>query len=350
MMRFKKFKSRKVHRDHRWKSSHNYSRKHQADTSHAPILVNSDLSAPAILIYRSEYDYLSRFILDYPDIETGGQAYGFFTDKGVFVVVYAIGPGPQTNHQVTFFHQDKEYLLKVNHVLVKHGLQKIGEWHSHHKLGLTCPSGHDVNSVVSVMKKHHMASHLLCIGNVDHQGRSTLNAFTFSEDNGYRAQLAPWKVIDMESPYRPMIDNCPELAGVLCHPRTRAACHGYNFLAMDSGTKPDYRDDYWLNNKANNQVLKQIIDYLADFGEGCSVTPMIDSNGIVHLTIQRGGERMEVIFGRNFPHEAPLISFPDGSDMTLEWEYNGSIYGSFVDCYNKFALAKNNNQYMYNLK
>ena len=63
--RFKKFKFRKVHRDYRGKSSHNYSRKHQADTSHAPILVNSDLSAPAIIIYRSEFDYLSKCILDY---------------------------------------------------------------------------------------------------------------------------------------------------------------------------------------------------------------------------------------------------------------------------------------------
>jgi len=346
--RSKKFKFRKVHRDYRGKSSHNYSRKHQADTSHAPILDDSDISAPAIIIYRSEFDYLSKCILDYLNEETGGQMFGFYTEKGVFVVVYVIGPGPQANHQEAFFNQDEKYLLKVYHVLHKHGLQKIGEWHSHHKLGLDRPSTRDNISVVSVMREHQMNSHILCIGNVDYKDNSTQNAFVFCKDNDYLTQHVAWKVIEMESPYRPLIDNCSELAGVLCHPRTREACHGHNYLEMDSSTKPDYRDDYWLYSKANNLVLKQIIDYLTNLGEGWGVIPMVDNNGIVHLTVRRGEERMEIIFGRNFPHEAPLISFSDGSDMVPEWDYNGSIYDSFVDCYNKFALAIDNNQNMYN--
>ena len=193
-----------------------------------------------------------------------------------------------------------------------------------------------------------MNSHLLCIGNVDHHGRSTQNAFTFNKDNDYQARHTAWKVIDKESPYRSLIDNSPELDSELCHPRTRNACHGNNFLAMDPSNKPDYRDGYWLYSKANNQVFKQIIDYLTNLGEGWGVIPMVDNNGIVHLTVRRGEERIEIIFGRNFPHEAPLISFPDGSDMIPEWDYNGSIYDSFVDCYNKFALAIDNNQNMYN--
>lgn len=338
--RSKKFKFRKAQRGNRGKPFHLYSRMHQADTSQTPILANSFQSAPMVIIYRSEFDYLSRCILDYPNIETGGQMFGFYTEKGDFVVVYAIGPGLQANHQGTFFNQDEEYLLKINHVLRKHGLHKIGEWHSHHKLGLARPSNHDVNSVVSVMKKHHMNSHLLCIGNVDYKDNSTQNAFVFCKDNDFLTQHVAWKVIEMESPYRPLIDTCPELTGMLCHPRTRKACHGHNFLAMDPSTKPDYQDDYWLYNKVNNQVLKQIIDYLTNLGEGCTVTPMIDNNGIVHLTVQRGEVPMEIIFGKNFPYDAPLISLLDGSDMAPEWEYNGSIYDSFIKCYSKLTLRK----------
>lgn len=348
MKRFKKLKFRKDRRGHRGKPFQLYSRTHQADTSQTPILTCSVQATPMVIIYRSEFDYLSRCILDYPDIETGGQMFGFYTEKGDFVVVYAIGPGPQANHQGTFFNQDEEYLLKVNHVLHKHGLQKIGEWHSHHKLGLARPSSHDVSSVVSVMRKHHMNSHLLCIGNVDYKDHSTQNAFVFSKDNDYHTQHVVRKVIEAESPYRPLIDNCPELDSVLCHPKSHKAYHGHNYMAVDPSTKPDYRNDYWLNNKRNNQVLKQIIDYLINLGEGCGVTPMIDSNGIVHLTIQRGGERMEIIFGKNFPQEAPVFSFHDGSNMVPEWDYKGLIYDSFVDCYNRFALAISNNQNMYN--
>ena len=57
---------------------------------------------------------------------------------------------------------------------------------------------------------------------------------------------------------------------------------------------------------------------------------------------------MTIVFGKNFPQEAPMIMFSDGSTMVPEWEYKGSVYDSFVECYNNFALAKLNNNNMYN--
>lgn len=36
----------------------------------------------AVVVFQSELDYLSRFILDYPDIETGGQLFGYWTSMG----------------------------------------------------------------------------------------------------------------------------------------------------------------------------------------------------------------------------------------------------------------------------
>lgn len=35
--------------------------------------------ADTVLVYQSELDYLSRCILDYPHIETGGQLFGYWT-------------------------------------------------------------------------------------------------------------------------------------------------------------------------------------------------------------------------------------------------------------------------------
>ena len=97
--------------------------------------VPSDCAAVA-MIYRSELDYISRCILDSTTIETGGQLFGFWTSTGIPVVLYAIGPGPLANHQVTFFNQDVDYLLNVGTALLqRYGLQHIGEWHSHHQLG-----------------------------------------------------------------------------------------------------------------------------------------------------------------------------------------------------------------------
>lgn len=87
------------------------------------------------MIYCSELDYISRCILDSTTIETGGQLFGFWTSTGIPVVLYAIGPGPLANHQVTFFNQDVDYLLNVGTALLqRYGLQHIGEWHSYHQL------------------------------------------------------------------------------------------------------------------------------------------------------------------------------------------------------------------------
>ena len=57
------------------------------------------------VIFKSEMDFISRCILDYPSIETGGQLFGFYTEAGIPVVLYAIGPGRNANHQVAFFNQ-----------------------------------------------------------------------------------------------------------------------------------------------------------------------------------------------------------------------------------------------------
>lgn len=157
------------------------------------------------MIYRSELDYISRCILDSKTIETGGQLFGFWTSTGIPVILYAIGPGPHANHQVTFFNQDIDYLVNVgSSLLQRYGLQHIGEWHSHHQLGLAHPSSHDASNMQMVIDQKHLGKFLLCIGNCDAQA-STLNAFNFME--GERSYLqASWMVKELESPYRRLVD------------------------------------------------------------------------------------------------------------------------------------------------
>jgi hypothetical protein len=41
------------------------------------------------IIYQSELDYISRCVLDYPNIETGGDLFGFWTYSGFPVIQYA---------------------------------------------------------------------------------------------------------------------------------------------------------------------------------------------------------------------------------------------------------------------
>lgn len=346
MAKFKS-KSRKVYRGYRKKFLKDLPT-HAVKLARCVYPSQSTDSDAIVYIHRDVFDYISRCILDHPNEETGGQLFGYKTPEGYVVVLYAIGPGPHANHQTTFFNQDVQYFKKVYKILhPKYGLCYIGEWHSHHRLGIDIPSSHDSSTAVNNLQKCKRNDLLLCIGNVDSESRSTLNAFVFRKDDDFHHQFTPWKVIEIDSPYRVMIDNDPELAGILCHPRTQNARHGENFLVEEHKVKPKYPDGYWLNEKANSQVLKAIIDYLTNLDRGYDVTPR-NNSGIIHLDVQRKGENLMIVFGEGFPQEAPMILFSDGSTMIPEWEYNGSIYDSFVECYNNFALAKLNNNSMYN--
>ncbi|MBR6285326.1 MAG: Mov34/MPN/PAD-1 family protein [Muribaculaceae bacterium] len=309
--------------------------------------------APVVMIFQSELDYISRCILDCPRIETGGQLFGHWTATGIPVVEYAIGPGPRANHQTTFFNQDVDYLVRVGQTIVdRYGLQHIGEWHSHHQLGLAHPSGHDAATMVNNIARQHLRRFLLCIGNCDSLGRSTLNAFTFHEDHQYAYVHAPWHVMpEPLSPYRQRIDI--DLAAVLRHPRTAQPSHKAMLLAQPATTRPDYDVAYWLNDKSNNIVLKRIIDQLPmlDPSTPCTVQPKLDERQHLHLLVQRGQQHEHIYFPAAFPHVPPEVSFqtaaaehypganaPEATQPSstagILWNYDGhDIYRAFIDYY-----------------
>ena len=157
------------------------------------LLPSRDVRPPdAVVIYQSELDYLSRCILDYPNIETGGQLFGYWTSTGVPVVLYVLGPGENANHRYAFFNQDLECLETVGGWLTRDfGLQHIGEWHSHHQLGLAHPSSHDERTIRKGMLQNDLPRLLLCIGNCT-DTTATINAFNFI-DNSPMYQEAQWE-------------------------------------------------------------------------------------------------------------------------------------------------------------
>ena len=174
-----------------------------------------------VLVYQSELDYLSRCILDYPNIETGGQLFGFHTAKGTPVVCYVIGPGTHANHQTTFFNQDLNYLETIGDVLTReYGLQHIGEWHSHHQLGLCRPSGYDAQTMHHSIDGLHLEQFLLCIGTTDGKA-ACINAFHFYENN-QSYYPAKWNIKAEPSPYRKTIDE--RLNHLLAHPHIQEPC------------------------------------------------------------------------------------------------------------------------------
>lgn len=295
------------------------------------------------IIYRSELDFISRCILDRTNIETGGQLFGFWTGQGVPVVLFAIGPGPRANHQVAFFNQDVQYLVSVGNVLVrKYGLQHIGEWHSHHQLGLARPSGHDASTMVNNIKRSNLGKFLLSIGNCT-ETESTFNAFTFTQSTGYDYVHAAWDIKEVASPFRAMISADPELQAIIRNPVTQHAQHGklLTTVAHDAFVAPTYAQDYWLKVKENNLVLKSIMDFLSARSSGGRCAAQLDDLGQVHLSLVDKGEQVRVVFVAGFPDTPPLVTF-NGAERNgrMSWDFKGEILSTFKDYYTHLKGVK----------
>lgn len=273
------------------------------------------------LIFKSELDYISRCILDCPNIETGGQLFGYWTEDGVPVVLYAIGPGRHANHQVTFFNQDVEYLETVGHKIYSVlGLHHIGEWHSHHQLGLSHPSSHDEHTMVTNIRKEHLEHFILCIGNCNSQG-SVLHPYYCNETACFPIQ---WEIIFNDSPVRSIADRM--FANILVNPRTSEPKHQDSRL----NGSPLFNRGYWLEEKGNGRILKQIQEYVSGILGPSNLE--LDDDSLVHITTRRtqNGAKIDILFPRNFPQESPVWSI-GSSVMNGHWNYRGDIFASFKE-------------------
>ena len=176
-----------------------------------------DLSvhAPFAIIYESELEFVKREILARPNIETGGELFGLWTATGVPVVLFALGPGPQANHQLTFFNQDVGYLVAAGRALIaRYGLQHIGEWHSHHRLGLAVPSAHDAATMASTIRNRHLGRFVMGLGNCT-QTEATFNAFEFIEGATNEYTPIPWEVKAGQSPFRRAIEEDVQMKEII---------------------------------------------------------------------------------------------------------------------------------------
>lgn len=290
-----------------------------------------------VQIFRSEMDYISRCILDYPNIETGGQLFGYWAPDGTPVVMYAIGPGLRANHQSTFFNQDVDYLLNVgNGLRYRYELQHIGEWHSHHRLGLARPSSHDTSTMVTTIKEKGLGRFLLCIGNCDDRG-SSLNPFLCDDRT---CTYASWSIIERNSPVRKVADS--DLSPVLVHPKVKTASYSDpSVRPAHPSSKPVYASSYWLNEKRNAAVLKKIQDYVRSMNSSSEVAVRLDARNLVHIMtteIARNKKRVteDIVFPMGFPDRAPEYTLMIGQEKetrTGMWMYNGDIFSSFVKYY-----------------
>jgi transcriptional regulator with XRE-family HTH domain len=86
-------------------------------------------------------------------IETGGDLFGRWQDIPTVLLATKAGPNAKRDH--AHFRLDVEYLRTLSEAMASDwALRYFGDWHSHHRLGLTSPSGGDQKRILSLATKN----------------------------------------------------------------------------------------------------------------------------------------------------------------------------------------------------
>ena len=164
-----------------------------------------------VVIYESDYKQLCTWVLKNTDIETGGDLFDLWADKHTAVIQFVVGPGQNCRRSSVSFYQDINYLEKIGEQMTKsEGVCHIGEWHSHHQLGLARPSGGDENTVWNNMPTYNLKRFVIFIANLEQLRKDSYNVnigcflFELESVNGKEKQLpvlqGTFKLLKNENP------------------------------------------------------------------------------------------------------------------------------------------------------
>lgn len=163
-----------------------------------------------VAIYANDYKQICAWVLKNQTLETGGDLFGLWANDRHAVIQLVLGPGKDCQRAPHSFYQDVEYLKKVgSHLTGKEGVCHIGEWHSHHTIGLMRPSGGDERTVWRNMPNYGLNRFLLFIANIGSRCPSnsvSVGCFLFEFERGSNRRLdvleGKLKLLPNETPLR----------------------------------------------------------------------------------------------------------------------------------------------------
>lgn len=255
-----------------------------------------------VMIFASEVEYIVRCMLDCPDCETGGDLFGFWTHTGCPAVQYAIGPGPGARGTVGFFQQDRGFLRDCGEQLIQEfGLQHIGEWHSHHRLGLARPSLHDSATVRRAIERYGLHRFFLTIGTL--RGESPgLGGFLYDRRPAGAPAVVEWLVLPGVSPFRERLGG--RFDGWNYRPRTSAGAVDVASVRLLrtqplEAARPVWRRNTWLRSPEGQQELREHFDQVRSRCPDAEIRLADDET--VRIAFSVAGVSMALVFPPDYP-------------------------------------------------
>lgn len=272
----------------------------------------------SVLVFESELEKISSFAAIYPDLETGGSLFGYWTHSGAAVVFLAIGPGERARHEVTSFYQDEQYLLQCTHLLYdSFGLQHIGEWHSHHQLRLYSPSGGDARTVRVGLEARKWDRFVIAITNLHRTVTLKLDVdcrFFHFDRNRPDYQECEVQILPGESPIRSRLPALP--AG---EPESRSRTTPSWKVREKKPEVAPVREGWYGQSETRKRLVRDLrgLEVLAETG----YSHVMEQDGdVLRLRITLPGERKtDWTLQSGYPEHPPLVRL-DGKDVELSWK------------------------------
>jgi hypothetical protein len=264
------------------------------------------------LIYEGELEIMACFVTDYPGIETGGDLFGFWTHTGSPMIEYVLGPGETAEHDGAAFYQESSFLKSAGGILHDlHGLQHVGTWHSHHRLGLTEPSKGDSSTMQRALDKNGFNAWLLTICNfADKSDRVEMRAYLYSAHGGGARQQLTWLILPGSSPVRTAMEAVKGFphGGPRTPASTYEAIPSTTFAVMAAAPQtasPTFPSSSFMATPEGRDELYHLSQELSALEQDVEILQRED--GRVSLSFHRDGYAFDVVFPHSYPVVKPVV-------------------------------------------
>lgn len=197
-------------------------------------------------------------------IETGGDLFGRWQEVPTVLLATKAGPNAQRDH--VHFRLDVEYLRQLSEVMASDWtLRYFGDWHSHHRLGLSAPSTGDRRRIASIGTRNQFTSMAEIIVTLDDRpGEPIIRIHPWVYDlSGGEATPLPLrvKVLPGLSPVRQALIARKALPEQELHAWEKTSLHRIRFGA--DTTQPPLEPAFDVDSTTRERVLAQLVDALS---------------------------------------------------------------------------------------